>query len=182
MDKEEIATSEKISLATFVEQNHKLLTIIGVFTAISIFATNINLLFVATFLSFLFLLLTILLWFELISKFPKNGSTNLGWFEAILGICVLGLIFYWIVEYQNVWEYILPFVIQLIFLAIFSYTVKKTNFFNRVFNAEPGQKKTWRYLIYFITIFATLALGLYLGNLLSPTIVNYLGMLKQGIK
>jgi len=173
---------EIITLATFVEENQKLLTVIGVFTAITLFAVNIKLLYVATFLSFLFMLLTLLLWWELIGKFPKNGSASLSWFESILGICILGLIFYWIVEYREVWQVILPFVFQLLLLSIVSFIIKKTNFFNRVFKAKPGQKKWWRYVIYFSIIMATLYLGLLIGSLISPPINNLLDIFKESLK
>ncbi len=172
----------KISLATFVEENQKLLTVIGVFTAVTLFATNIKILYMATILSFLFLLLTLLLWIELINKFPKTGSAILGWFEAILGICILGLIFYWLVEYREIWQVVLPFFFQLILILILSYIIKKTNLFNRIFKAKPGQKIGWRYIVYFAIMLTTLYIGLYVGYIISPPIINFFGILKEGLK
>jgi len=139
-DEKPIKEPIRVSLSGFIEENHKLLSTIGIFTALTVFSFNLKLSLFGYGLSFLFLAMTVLLWLELISKFPPKGSGILGWFESILGIAVLGLIAYWFVDYGPVWNIIMPLFIQLLLLGIISFLIKKFNVFNRLFQAEPGFK------------------------------------------
>lgn len=168
-----------LSIAEFINENHKHISVIGIFTAVTLFATNIKILYFATALSFLFLTLTLFLWVELIGKFPSKGSGMLGWFEAILAVSILVIVGYWFVEYRNVWSLILPYVFQLIIVGIVSAIIKKTDFFNKLFNAKPGGKKLLRYLLYFAIILISAYLGIILGNLITKPTVSFLESLLQ---
>ena len=103
-------SKQQPTLSAFIEINQKLLSVIGIFTAITIFSLNLKLSKFGYGLSFIFLTLTVLLWLEIIQKFPKNGSSRLSLFETILSFGIFGLIIYWIIEYIAFWEFLLPFV------------------------------------------------------------------------
>ena len=167
-----------LSLKEFIEQNHKIISSIGIFIALTVFSSNLKSTYFSIGLSFLFLLLTTMIWIELIGQFPKHGSNLLGWFEAILGITFFALIGYWIVEYYKVWILVLPYIIQLMFIGIVGYFIKKFDLFNRVFRTKQGGKITLRYIVYFVIMLFVVSLGLMLGNCISPYIAD---VLKQTI-
>jgi hypothetical protein len=55
---------------------------------------------IGVYLSFIFTALTLLAWFELLTKFPKqSGTSRLVWFENLLTIGVLGLVLYLVGEW-----------------------------------------------------------------------------------
>jgi hypothetical protein len=76
----------KPTLEHFISQNDKLLAAMAVLTGLAAFTKDLQV--VGGYLSFVFIALTILVWFELLSKF---------WFENLLSIGILGLAAYWIV-------------------------------------------------------------------------------------
>jgi hypothetical protein len=78
-----------MALYTFVEENHKLLTVLGVFTALTVFAANLPLRPLGSMLSFLFMALTVTLWLELLERFPsKAAGWRMDWFETLLSFTV----------------------------------------------------------------------------------------------
>lgn len=97
---EEPEKPTKVSLRTFVEYNHKLLSVLGVFTALSVFARGLPLSGMGQILSFFFLTLTILLWFELMSQYPTPASMRLMWFENFVTFAVLFTAGYWLMDYN----------------------------------------------------------------------------------
>jgi len=84
------------TLFDFIEENQRLITVLGVFTALTVFSSNLPLKPFGYVLSFMFMSLTVLLWLELWQKFPtKSGSWRLTVFENVLPFTVLAVIAYW---------------------------------------------------------------------------------------
>ncbi len=136
-----IVNEPENTISTFVEVNHKLITVLGVFTALTVFAANLPLRPFGNILSFMFLALAILVWLELWAKFPKGAVTwRLNWFENILSYAVMIIIAYWFLSFRDIWRIWLPFLIALLFLAGFSMVMKRYDVFDRLFKTEPGKE------------------------------------------
>ncbi len=68
----------------------------AVFTALAAFTKDLQA--VGGYLSFTFIAATVLVWFELLRKFPKqSGTGTLFWFENLMSIGILGLAAYLVV-------------------------------------------------------------------------------------
>ena len=141
------------TLHQYIEENHKLITTLGVFTALTLFARQIPSPQFASILSLLFLTLSMIVWFELFGRFPaKTGTLTLMYFESALGFTVLTLAIYWFLTARAV---IPAITIVLTFGAIsslFSALVKRHDLFNRLFRTRPGQRRTLRYIAGIILI------------------------------
>src|SRR5438445_3883918 len=84
---------QKPTLEQFIGQNDKLLGAMAVFTALAAFTKDLQA--VGGYLSFTFIAATVLVWFELLRKFPKqSGTGTLFWFENLMSIGILGLAAY----------------------------------------------------------------------------------------
>ncbi len=81
------------TLADFVEDNHKLLTVFGVFVAITTFANNLPSNFIGRLLSFFALMATVILGMELYEKFMNASARGVVTMKLLLffvasGSCV----------------------------------------------------------------------------------------------
>lgn len=163
-----------ISLSDFIENNHKLISSLGIFTALTAFSMNITNKYFKFGLSFLSLTLSVMLFIELIGQFPKKGASLLGWFETVLTFTFLGYVCYWIIDYYTFWKLFLIYLIQLFIVGTVSFIIKKFDLFNKLFKTNSGQKKNLRYLLFFLVILFSSYIGLYLGRLISPKIKEIL--------
>ncbi len=165
---------EPLALKDFVDENHKLLSTIGIFTAITVFSLNIKSTYFSLGLSFLFLFQTLILWSELLSQIPKVATRRMGWFENFLSYSFLVLIIYWVVEYYMVWNLFLWLIIPLFIVYFISVILKKFNLFNILFKTTPGEKKALRHILYWTILIVAYILGSKLSALISPYIQKFL--------
>jgi hypothetical protein len=91
-------TSSKPTLSEFIDQNHRLLSTLAFFAALTAFAKQLD--YVGGFVSFIFLSCTVLVWLEILPRFPSaSGTSRLTWFENLLTIGVVGLAVYWVLTW-----------------------------------------------------------------------------------
>jgi len=152
--------AEKNTLSEFVENNNRLLSAVGLFTALTIFATSLEIEILGAFLSFLLLSATVILWMELLEKFPASApaTAKLTWFESTLSLAMLVVVFYWLLQFRGFWRSLLVIPIVLVLAALFSAVLKRFDVFNRAFSTKPGKKRGWRYFVAF-TVYAAAILG-----------------------
>jgi hypothetical protein len=172
---------KKVSLVDFVEDNHKLITTLGVFTALTVFVSNLPLKTLGYLLSFLFLTGTVLVWSELWSRFPKPGTNRLIWFENVLSVAVLILVAYWVLEFRVIWRLLLTTILMLTFLWFMSLTIKRFNLFEFLFRIPLFRHNALRYLVGVIVIGIALILAAQLANFLAQPINALLDELRQQI-
>ena len=79
------------NLNDFVKENHFLLTALGIFVALTLFAKDFAGEILGTTLSIIFFSCVFLLWSELWHRFPKKGERRLGLFETLISYAVLVL-------------------------------------------------------------------------------------------
>jgi hypothetical protein len=159
------------SLSDFIETNHKLLTILGVFTALTVFSFNLPIKQYGYGLSFILFALTLLVWLEVWSKFPSGpGSFKLIWFENLLSFLILGIFLYWLLDFRGIWKDFLVVFLFVIFMSIFSLIMKKYDVFNRLFNTSPGKRKNLRYFLGLIIIITLFSISWKIAFLISPPV------------
>jgi len=161
VDQMETDGPEVRDIDRFIAKYSHLFSALGIFTALTVFALNLPLKSVGSFLSGLFLTMTILIWLELWSKFPgEGGHWRLVHFENLITFAIMTLVFYWLVVYVRVWGQMLFLLIWLILMALVAAAVRKWNLFNRIFGTSPGEMKWLRY-----TLGSVIALVLLVGTL-----------------
>jgi len=165
----------RLALHAFVEENHKLLAVLGVFTALTVFSASLPLRALGSVLSFLFMAMTVLLWLELLERFPaKTTGWRMNWFEILLTFTVLVLVLYWFVDYRAVWEdwLVIPIAAPLLWVA--AALMDRFDVFNRVFHAKPGEKRSIRYALWATLLFASLVAALFVAQLVAPHVDRWL--------
>lgn len=166
---------EKITLSSFVENNNTLINSLGVFTALIIFASSLPLKSIGLALSFLFLIIVLLLWFELWERFPAGSTTwRLIVFENILSLTVLILVVHWLLDYRGIWSKYLFILIFALILTPISYTLKKYDVFNVLFDTKPGRSKVIRYALGVIVIGSVFIVSTILAKLLANPFNRFL--------
>lgn len=105
------------TLSELLENNQKLIEVIGVFTAISLFTGQLGIRFFAYIITFLFMTLVLVLCVELWTRIPsQSDSLKVMMFKDILTLAVLSLALDFFVDYRDIWRHFLIFPI---FAAIF---------------------------------------------------------------
>jgi hypothetical protein len=67
------SSQKEMSLWEFIEENHKILSVLGVFTALAVFASKLEFQPLGNVLAILFLSLIVLMWRELWDKVPPDS-------------------------------------------------------------------------------------------------------------
>jgi hypothetical protein len=110
-----------LTLATYIEDNQKLLTVLGVFTALTGFSTNLPIKLFGVVLSFccmgIALLVLVQLWLRF-PAYPEDISTTL--FKLFLFVAMLTLFLYWLVAFTTVWSYALPLIVGMLTFSLLS--------------------------------------------------------------
>ena len=164
--------AEKNTLGEFIENNHRLLSAVGLFAALTIFAANLEIeAILGAVLSSMLLSATVILWMELLGKFLDSApaTEKMTWFGFTLTVALFVMAFYWLLQLQDLWRWqMIP--IAGVLVGIFSGVLKrlKRAVFNRAFSAKPGQKRGWRYVAFIVYLAAILGAWLIVAQILEP--------------
>lgn len=154
--------NEKKSLTEFIEQNHKLISVLGILTALTVFTYNLPLKLLGYLLSFGFLFLTILVWFELWAKFPKKPTSwRLSNFESTLQFLIFGLVIYWFLAYREIWHYLLVFPLWLVSVYLITWPILKY----KLFKDEKKKSRMSNFLRYLVGVLVVFFAFLFLDGL-----------------
>jgi len=164
------------TLFQYIEENHKLITTLGVFTALTLFSRQIANGTFANLLSVLSLTLSLIIWLELSGRFPsKMGTARLYWFESVLGFTVMTLTVYWFLSTRSVFPW-LTLVLTFIGTSyLLSAIAKRHDLFNRLFKAHPGQRKGLRYVLGIILLALMVAISILAASLVAMYLDPLLG-------
>jgi len=168
---------KKNTLFDFIEQNHKIISVLGVFIALTVFTANLSFQAIGYALSFLFMAITIIVWMELLERFPKGESTwRFKTFENLLNYSFFGIIFYWLISYREIWKNImfipLTIILAAMLTSLLTLPIKKYDLFDRVFRTKPGKLKVIRYILFLLILFIVLHISFWIAFIISPPI-NY---------
>lgn len=150
---------EKKTLRDFVNENDRLIEVMGVFVALAVFVNDIRPF--GHLLSFMFAVGVVLLWSELLNQFPSGLATkHLMMFENIVSLALFAFGISVIVQYPQYIVYLyLPAAVWLLVLGVTSYVIKRYDLFNRSFKSKPGARRALRTLIYVATLLVTLGIS-----------------------
>ncbi len=174
--------SPPTTLVAFVENNYRLLTALGVFTALTVYSGNLTLKPVGYVLSFFFLAAAVLLWLELWANFPRLGTARLFWFENILFFATMILVFYWLVEFRSIWRSFLFLPIAFFILSLLAIIVKRYDLFSRATHAEPGRWKLLRYIFALSLFWFSVLIALYIAALVAQPVNDFLDLLDNELR
>lgn len=150
----------EISLTEYIEINQKMLSVLGVFTTMTVFANNLPQKFVGDILSVFPLTVVVLIWSELWSSFPKRPSTKLVGFQTIR-ICMVGMLgLYWLVKVHNVLQQYALGVLVILLLIFSTQIITKTRFYRLISWIVPPLAKHTSYSRRITTLYWLLLLGI----------------------
>jgi len=161
-------TTELNTLVSFVDEKKNLISVVGIFAALTIFAKGVMIGSPGEFVSFLFLTSFVLLWLELWSSFPSGpSSTRLALFENSIIATGIVIIWYWAARLKEYSPESLVFIISISIaspiIAFLSKKIKKYNFFNNIFNAKKNEKTFLRFVVglfIFLAVFIPIESGI----------------------
>ncbi|MFA5364056.1 MAG: hypothetical protein WC325_02615, partial [Candidatus Bathyarchaeia archaeon] len=109
---------KKVTIGDFIEENHKLFTVLGVFGGLTALFTRLE---NSSYLAAISFVLLILLDFELWIKFPKSeeATFRLRVFEVLLQFLLMAVGLYIVQEYQDFVFAFMPLIFMIIFGVIF---------------------------------------------------------------
>jgi hypothetical protein len=149
----------QITLTDFINENYRILSALGVFTAATVFSANLSLPPFNSWLSFMLMAATVFLWLELVGKFPSGrGSQLLVWFENILTLTTIFLILYWLVAYRSEWRGLLPIPVGLVLLWVIGSLIRRSRLFDRISSVKPRAGKVLRWLTW-VTVIVLVLFG-----------------------
>lgn len=166
-------SEDEVTLASFIEANHKLITVLGVLTALTIFALNLDFYNLGQLLSLLFLTMVVLVWLELWTKFSFKGEHwRMFWFRTLASMSIIILLFYWIFALTAFREAKFSVLLIVIF-GFFAWIMRLINFPFRLMETPPGKYSAVRTIIGLVILLSVALLAVYLADLLSPTIHDF---------
>ena len=116
--------NERFSLKKFLTENTRIFPPLSLFTALTVFSRSIDVMAFASALAFLFLVTTVLLYFELRCQFPdglkleykldypvsrisflrSHPENRLAWFSVLLDLSMLALALFTVYEFWYLWS------------------------------------------------------------------------------
>lgn len=169
-----------LTLAAFIEANHRLISSLGVFTALFVLTNSLELRPFGNLLSALFLALTISIWLELLTKFTsKSGTIRLIFFESILSFAVILLIGYWLIEISSIWGSAVFVILFVTCLSIFSWVLNRFGFFKRFFRNDVSKNRAVRYVVGTLIYLFVVVASYYISHFGKEPLSSFLELIRQ---
>ena len=169
------AESPVAHLGDWLERNQRLVTVLGVFTALTVFSRGLGPPDFGQFLSTIFFSLTLLVWLELWARFPSSGgSWRLSWFENLLSFAVMTLAVYWVFSVHRWYHDLITMAVFMGTLSLVSGGIRRWNLFNRFFHTTPGKRRTLRYVVGIILIASAFALAVGAAGFIGPPVDRWI--------
>lgn len=169
------SVNKKKTLSEHIEENQKLITVMGVFTALAIFARNIEIVQIRTMLSFLFISIAILVWIELsLKKYENKPTWRLILFDYAILLSVLFLVGYWLIEYFETWSSLIIIPMYFLFITIFIYLLKKIKVIRNLNNPETIKFKKTKLTLHYLIFILIIILSMLITSLIKEPLSDFL--------
>jgi len=112
---------EKATIREFVEENDKLLAVLGIFVGVAAFTVNSQIRLIGQIVAFLFILAALLIWSELFYRFVRDKPPHrrLIFFYLVLTVAFLMTILYWMLEFNNIMRFALAgLLFEIVFIHV----------------------------------------------------------------
>lgn len=170
--------TSKITLRSYIEDNHELLEVLAVFIALAIFFQNTNIIQFGIFLSLLALTGAMVVLFELFRTIPDgDGQFLMILFGGILSIIVFVFTFYWFVSINDALGAVGINDLFILILLMIIFALEKHFHFLKYIKTKIQSKIKWLLTISIISLFGVAlisGLSLLFINKGSPLIEGYI--------
>jgi hypothetical protein len=172
------------TLFEFVEQNQKLITVLGVFTALTVFANNIPFADFSSLLSFLFLTIALIVWIELFmrAKVANNANWRLKVFENILSLSVFALIGYWLVGYVDTWRSFTFVPLMALFTSLIFVPIRKYSIYQRLNNPSSARFRILKKVLWFFILITITLCSAFAAAKFATPVVEFFQSLKASVQ
>lgn len=173
----EIQKEKYTTLTEFIDEYHKLILILGVFIALTVFSFNIDIKLFSSILSFLSFSCVVILGIEIHSKLKGDiEPSTLYWFREVINILLIIFIIYWIVKWQILFRTSAPLIILLVVYSL-SFIYKKFNISNKLYKNKSIKAKKIIKLTFFIGILVfSFTIAIILAIHIDPFINAFIGV------
>lgn len=133
-----------VSLKEFIEKNHTLLSALAIFATVTALLSNLPIKWIGTVLSFISMAGLIMVWYELKAQLPERMSPKLFLFSYVLLWGFGVLVFYWLLEFREIWHLLLFAPLTILFMFEIIQTLnplREWSVAKRVFGI--GKEKNW---------------------------------------
>lgn len=176
----------KVSLWDFIEKNQRLLTVLGVFTALTVFAGNVRIRALGYILGFFLFGISIVLLIEIVSRFESDerASGRLQSFQYLLMLSGIQLGLVWLFEYSEMWRAGFFQLMIMATLAIVPVFLLRSQLMRLDIHRKVRKFGGWRTaLLNFLVLAATYVLlfypAYYLSKVIAPPMWRGLVSLRQ---
>lgn len=112
------------SLKDFIERNHSLLSALAIFATIAGLLSSLPIKWLSSALSFIFIAGMVIIWLEIQAQLPKKAGLKLFLFRYVLLWGLGGLVFYWLLEFRELWRAMLFPALALLFFYEIALTIR----------------------------------------------------------
>ena len=152
------------TLSSFLEENFRLVSVFGILIAVSGFAGNLAIRAMGIAISFMLLLAAIVVWLELLRKFPSGRSSwILVIFKNMMTLITFAIMLYWLLFFRDFFGPILAVGLTLLFLGISLRIGRQHRVLDRAFPSVSSQGRFLRALAKLLGILIALALAVVLA-------------------
>lgn len=171
---------KELSLEEFIKDNDKLLSVIGIFTAVTaLTASSSNVLLI--FIAFLSIAGLLLVGYEIFRKLNKNLSPALWIFRYILLWSGIAFILYWLYEFRIIWDMILWLPLSLVIFIFIVWSgypiIAKISWIKKIFGINITSKnwsqKMFSFILIGIIIYISFTTGLIMSHG-TNTVLNFI--------
>jgi hypothetical protein len=165
---------ETVSLNDFINENEKILSILGVFIAVAVFAKDLPIKSLGHMISFLSFGIIILLSLEITFSLPySEAEIRLKLFGNLFITSIIILSFYWLLDFREIWKsYISGVIIIILIIIDFRFHLQarlhlwigKRKIFPLRINAIIIKSDTFRSIVKITVSLSYLIITIYLSN------------------
>jgi len=113
-----------MQLKEFIEKNHALLSAVAIFATITALLSSLPIKWMGIVLSFITMAGMVVIWHEIKAQLPEKMSPKLFMFRYILLWGFGALVFYWILEFREIWHVFLFVPLTILFVYEIVQTLK----------------------------------------------------------
>lgn len=170
-----------MTLKEFIEKNHVLLSAMAIFATIAALLGNLPIRWMSILLSFIAITGVVLIWHEVNSQLPEKMRPKLFLFRYVLLWGLGSLVFYWLLEFREIWHvflFIPLFVLFMYEIVLTLNPLKEWSIVKWVFGIDK-EKNWFQKILGIVTILAIGYTSLYLAALFSIPINLMLDAIKN---
>jgi len=189
-------TSREATLGEFIDENHRVLSSVGIFAALTVFTNSIEPRGLSALVSLFFLAATMLTSWELLRRFPSNRTFLLNSFHYILELGIYGIAVSWLLMARRASPvfvvmflsiligYVLTRLTQYALPRLLLRLVEKIRIPDWLGNwlANPSRRNLMAKAIGYPFAFVVILISVYLATMVFPRVDSLLGRVQLSLE